>query len=84
MELVIFFLVICALLAYIAWKEYFFQQEIIKLVELSKAKTLEEVVAAEVIRKDIQDPTPPVPGAKQVSQLDPEEFDQMIKKINDG
>lgn len=85
MELIFFSFVILALLAYIAWKEFFFQQEIRKLVELSKAKSLEDVVAAEVIRKDINNPPPPpVPGATLVEAMDQEAFDKHIQAINNG
>lgn len=84
MELLFFSLVIIALLAYIAWKEWYYQQEIRKLVELSKAKSLEDVVAAEVIRHDINNPSPPVPGAKLIESMDQDAFDKHIQAINNG
>lgn len=85
MELFMFGLVIVALLGYIAWKEWFYQQEIRKLVELSKAKSLEDVVAAEVIRHDINNPpTPPVAGAKTMDALSEDEFEKHIKSINNA
>lgn len=82
---------IVALLAYIAFKEWNTNKQtnelvlqIRKLSELVKARSLEDVVAAEVIRKDIEGPKDQTAGTKTLDQLDDKEFDVHIKNTNNG